>query len=93
MAVPAKKTTQKRVRKFRVAIQEDLCKGCDLCVAFCPENCLAMTSDKLNAKGIPYAQCIRPGDCIGCQACATVCPDAAIELFEVFDGQGDDGDA
>ena len=92
MAVPTKKPTDKKVRKFRVAVHEDFCKGCELCVVYCPKNCFAMTTDRLNAKGIPFAECVRPEECIGCQACATICPDAVIELFEITDDESEDSD-
>jgi 2-oxoglutarate ferredoxin oxidoreductase subunit delta len=68
---------------FRVVIHEDVCKGCKLCVEFCPKDCLAMTADRLNARGIPFAEVVNQSACIGCRSCATVCPDAAIEVFEV----------
>ena len=72
-------------KSYRVAIAEDRCKGCGLCVEFCPKGVLAMTEDRLNAKGIPYAEVVRPADCIGCRACVTMCPDAAVELYEIED--------
>ena len=68
---------------FRVAIREDICKGCQLCIEFCPKDCLALTTDRMNAKGILFSEMVNPDACIGCRACSTVCPDAAIEVFEV----------
>ncbi len=73
-------TTKKKA--FRVEIMDDLCKGCRLCVEFCPKNVLGMTTDKLNARGVQYAECLRQEDCNGCMSCVTICPDAAIELFQ-----------
>jgi 2-oxoglutarate ferredoxin oxidoreductase subunit delta len=70
------------VRKYRVEIHREVCKGCRLCVEFCPKDVLAMSADRLNSKGVPFAECVRPAQCVGCLACTTVCPDAAIELFE-----------
>jgi len=78
-----------KTRTFRVNIYEDFCKGCKLCVAHCPKDCLALTTDRINAKGVQFSQCVRPEDCIGCRACVTVCPDACIELFEVIDEDND----
>ena len=69
-------------KKYRLEIYTDVCKGCRLCVAFCPKDVLAMTEDRLNARGVPYAECVRPDECTGCRSCTTICPDAAIELFE-----------
>jgi 2-oxoglutarate ferredoxin oxidoreductase subunit delta len=72
-------------KRFRVAIDADRCKSCMLCVDFCPKDVLAMTTDRLNAKGVTYAECVRPDACIGCMACALMCPDAAIELYKIED--------
>ena len=35
----------------KVTINENLCKGCGLCVRACPKGVLALAKDKLNAKG------------------------------------------
>ena len=90
MAAPTK-DSKTGAKMFRIAIREDLCKGCELCVHYCPKDCLAMTTDRINAKGMPFAECVLPADCIGCRACATVCPEAAIELFEVTEDEEDNG--
>ncbi|KKN76686.1 hypothetical protein LCGC14_0367770 [marine sediment metagenome] len=60
-----------------------------LCVEYCPKDCLAVTTDRLNAKGMPFTECVHPADCVGCRACTTVCPDAVIELFEITDEDTD----
>jgi 2-oxoglutarate ferredoxin oxidoreductase subunit delta len=62
---------------IRVAIE--LCKGCELCVAACPKDCLAL-SPALNARGYRFAVLATDG-CTGCAACALVCPDTAITVF------------
>ncbi len=77
-------------KKYRLKIDEDRCKGCCLCVEFCPKDVLAMTTDRLNSRGVPFAECVDPDQCIGCLACALVCPDAVIELFQA-DDEGSDG--
>lgn len=77
--------TTKTAKRYRLDIHEDLCKGCRLCVEFCPKGVLAMTTDRLNSKGQPFAECIHADACIGCQSCTLICPDAVIELFKVED--------
>lgn len=62
-----------------VLIDQNRCKGCDLCVAFCPQQCLALADD-LNARGYHPANLIND-DCTGCGVCAVVCPDACITVM------------
>ncbi len=64
----------------KIIIDPELCKGCELCIAFCPKKLIA-TSDKLNAAGyLPSA--FKNGDeCTGCAICAVVCPEVAIEVY------------
>ncbi len=55
------------------------CKGCELCVRFCPQKVLAVSSAK-NAKGYSYPE-VAPGKedaCVHCEFCSLVCPEFAI---------------
>jgi len=65
--------------KFKVVIDKERCKGCELCVAVCSRHVLTMTKT-LNAKGDHYAEALDLSLCTGCQQCALICPDAAIEI-------------
>ncbi|MBI5361088.1 MAG: 4Fe-4S binding protein [Planctomycetes bacterium] len=65
----------------RIEIKKDKCKGCGLCVHFCPKLCIKM-SEKLNARGVQYAEFALPDKCTGCKSCALVCPDVVIEVFK-----------
>lgn len=59
-----------------VHVQVERCKGCELCIDYCPTRVLALSSE-FNAKGYHYPTVV--GDnCINCQACRTICPDFAI---------------
>jgi 2-oxoglutarate ferredoxin oxidoreductase subunit delta len=69
-----------------IEIDRELCKGCQLCIAFCP-NELISVSDELNQMGY-YPAKFTEGDsetgdptCNGCATCALVCPDIAIEVY------------
>ena len=55
------------------------CKGCGLCVLFCPTKNLRMASD-LNTQGQPYPELVDEGTCTTCGLCFRMCPDAAIEV-------------
>lgn len=52
-----------------VDITEQWCKGCGICVAFCPKQALRLEQEK--AKHLPDR-------CIACGMCELYCPDLAI---------------
>ena len=59
-------------RKFRITINDEWCKGCEICVAFCPEKVLVMEKDKVKVYDLDA--------CTGCQLCEIYCPDFAIKV-------------
>lgn len=59
-----------------VFIKKDHCKGCELCIEFCPKSVLAR-SKGFNVKGYHYPV-VTNGECINCRLCVTVCPEYAI---------------
>jgi len=63
----------KKVGIYRIEIYEAWCKRCGICVEFCPEDVLAMDSDR-------RPQVIRPEKCTGCGWCEIRCPDFAISV-------------
>lgn len=64
-----------------IAIEEQRCKGCELCTAVCPEQVIVI-AEQFNAMGYrPAALCDPDGKCTGCTLCARMCPDVAIEVF------------
>lgn len=64
-----------------VKIERELCKGCELCVHFCPKKCLKM-EDGFNSKGYKVSQFVDDENrCSGCAVCARICPDVAIEVW------------
>ena len=63
----------------QVLIDKNRCKGCELCVAACPQQVLKM-SRAINDKGYYVAQVVRAERCIGCKLCGITCPDLAIRI-------------
>lgn len=64
----------------KVTFNEDLCKGCGLCVNVCPKKIIALDHDKLNKKGYHPAGVTDMSKCIACAMCATMCPDVVIKV-------------
>ena len=71
-AVP--RTFFKQVRSMLVSINRQWCKGCGVCVAFCPKQALRLDEEE---KATWTAE-----KCIGCGMCERYCPDLAIELLD-----------
>lgn len=64
----------------KTTIDENVCKGCGLCVTVCPKKILELASDRINAKGYNPARCVDQTACIGCAMCGIICPDSAITV-------------
>lgn len=70
--LPDKITAKKKKPKLIALVDEDSCTGCQVCVPFCPVDCIEpVPKEKYNIP-IPPVQ-IRFNECIGCQICARVC--------------------
>ncbi len=66
-----------------VVIEEELCKGCGLCVESCPHKLLKISRKKINAKGYhPVDFHDEEGTCKACKLCAIMCPDLAIKVYK-----------
>ncbi|MBI4524529.1 MAG: 4Fe-4S binding protein [Deltaproteobacteria bacterium] len=64
-----------RVRGI-VHVQAERCKGCQLCIDYCPTRVLSLSSE-FNAKGYHYP-IVSSDNCIKCHACYSICPEFAI---------------
>jgi 2-oxoglutarate ferredoxin oxidoreductase subunit delta len=67
---------RRRVHRGRVRIFTNWCKGCGLCVAFCPQKVF-----EFNGGG--RASVAHPDKCIACDWCRLHCPDLAITVAHV----------
>ena len=57
-----------------LVINPKWCKGCGICVAFCPKNVLAIEHEKVHIAD--------EEECIKCGLCELRCPDYAIYIEE-----------
>ena len=57
----------------KVAIYPAWCKGCGICVAFCPAKVLELRTDG-------KAHVVRESECVNCGFCELHCPDFAISV-------------
>ena len=65
---------------WEVVINNERCKGCEICVNACPQQNLEL-SDNVNSLGYHYvvfSEIGKRGACTGCKICWWVCPEYAI---------------
>jgi 2-oxoglutarate ferredoxin oxidoreductase subunit delta len=67
---------KRRKRQGIVTLFPNWCKGCGLCVEFCPKGVLEQTEGG-------RVLVARPEECSGCHWCELHCPDFAIFVTEV----------
>ncbi len=66
--------------KGKVTFNQDLCKGCALCVEACPVGIVQIDKSTINKKGYNPASVSDVDKCLGCTNCATMCPDSVITV-------------
>lgn len=69
--------------KGKVTFNEDICKGCELCVIACPKKLISLNTDIINKKGYNPAHIINMDECIACASCAVMCPDSVITVERI----------
>ena len=77
---------------MRLVIDQDRCKGCNLCTLVCPYR-IFLPGKTLNRKGVVVPELDRPERCTNCRLqklygrtlcglCVMICPDQAIRWEE-----------
>lgn len=63
--------------KKKLCVKTEWCKGCGICVAFCPTQTLELKKGKVSIA--------KPESCVACGMCEMRCPDYAVYLTEEGD--------
>ena len=63
----------KKAKKISIEVNRGFCKGCGICVAFCPKGVLELDDQE-------KAVVKHPENCNACMLCELRCPDIAIEV-------------
>ncbi len=58
-------------------VKSKICKGCEICVDWCPSGAISMISNQSRSKGTALIDTKR---CIGCGECIISCPSGAIQI-------------
>jgi 2-oxoglutarate ferredoxin oxidoreductase subunit delta len=76
------------VQKFEVRLLPANCKGCGICVHYCPAGVLEM-SGEFTPKGYHPPRKRQGATCTGCRTCELMCPDFAVFIEEPERGTAD----
>ncbi len=62
-------------KQARIEINREWCKGCGICVAFCPQEVLGLDDEE-------KAVVLHPENCNLCGMCELRCPEIAVEIIQ-----------
>jgi len=67
------------IPRGQVYVIPERCKGCKICIQFCPKNVLEI-SPETNTKGYHFPEIAdgRENECVHCEFCTLICPEFAI---------------
>lgn len=68
------------MKRGLLTFDNEACKGCELCVNFCPVEILSLDKDRINSNGYHLISVSDMDKCIACAQCAIVCPDSVIKV-------------
>ncbi|MDA0989418.1 MAG: 4Fe-4S dicluster domain-containing protein [Verrucomicrobia bacterium] len=77
----SKKKTPRRIAE----VEEGNCTGCQVCVPFCPVDCIEpVPRDKYKDTVIPPVH-VRQDECIGCEICVRACAKLTWNAIQMVD--------
>ena len=71
--------------KVIVEVDQEKCKGCEVCVVVCPQGCIKLNRAVFNTRGFHPAEFIyqgKKGGCTACGLCYMVCSDYAVTTIK-----------
>ena len=81
--VPDKYNRKKKKPKLIAVVEPGNCTGCEICIPFCPVDCIEPTpAAESPDRPVPPVR-IRYNECIGCTICVRVCDRLAWNAIEM----------
>ena len=69
-----------------IYVIEEYCKGCGICIEFCPLKVIAF-SEQFNSKGYHPPEIIALEKCSGCDLCGMYCPEFSLWAEKIKGGK------
>jgi Na+-translocating ferredoxin:NAD+ oxidoreductase RNF subunit RnfB len=93
--LPREMGKKRKTPEFIAVVNEDRCTGCQVCVPFCPVDCIEpVAADKYEDVMIPPVR-VRQDECIGCEICVRACAKLtwdAIAMKKVSEFEAETGE-
>ena len=75
------KASLKKKSAIEILIDDQFCKGCNLCIEVCPREVFGR-GDKRSRAGYSMPKVLSLGNCVACFLCEMTCPDLALTVIE-----------
>ena len=76
----AQKPPRKKTPPKLAVINQNGCTGCEVCIVFCPVDCIEIVPGALHAQFQQVVE-VDLARCIGCSLCAKYCPWETIDML------------
>jgi len=75
------KASPKKKSAIAILIDDQFCKGCNLCIEVCPREVFGK-GDQRSRAGYSMPKVLSLGNCVACFLCEMTCPDLALSVIE-----------
>lgn len=76
------KLTHKKKRPLSIAVVNHNCTGCEVCIPFCPVDCIEHVPPGTSPDKIIQEVQVRFDECIGCDLCVHACRELAWDAID-----------